>query len=256
MPRRPALAGLLRAIPAELGEEDWPDRVLHELAGLHLLSRAHARIEELPATSPPPCAAGSATRWPRPTCWRGPGSFDSWWAVGAVDVVDDHLRRRRVWLRGAVSRRWAVWLTFAPTGPVLRRLRPSRTGHRRGAALLSRRGPAPCAGGPSERRVDPRTTDGQRESTGRCAPPVRRARGRGSLGEPDAGGGLRTAGSCDDGGWWLVDAAGAGCRLVGLAGQPWPLLAQSAGESLTVFGEWNGFGLCRSACCPMIAVGS
>ena len=112
----PGVAGLLRAFPAELGEEDWPDRVLHELAGLHLLSRAHDRLDELPAD----LAATVRSRIGYPVAkadvLAGPAIADSWWALGAVDVVDATLRRRRVWLRGATSGRWAVWLTFAPPG--------------------------------------------------------------------------------------------------------------------------------------------
>ena len=112
----PGVAGMLRALPTELGEEDWPDRILHGLAGLHLLSRAHASLEALPDD----LAATVRSRIGYPVAkadvLAGPGLLDSWWAVGAVDVADLHLRRRRVWLRGAATGRWAVWLTFAPTG--------------------------------------------------------------------------------------------------------------------------------------------
>ena len=44
----PGVAATLRALPADLVTADWPERALHALGGLHLLARAHQRLDELP----------------------------------------------------------------------------------------------------------------------------------------------------------------------------------------------------------------
>ncbi len=237
----PGVAGTLRALPEELGEEDWPDRILHGLAGLHLLSRAHASLEALPDD----LAATVRSRIGYPVAkadvLAGPGLLDSWWAVGAVDVADLHLRRRRVWLRGAETDRWAVWLTFAPTGmPFDDSILP-------GQAVAGELHFYPGAG--QHRALFGRTTDEpivDLDVRGSSVADVRGQFARLVAADPWAtrmpaavfGRPVQEAGK-----WWLQDTTGAGCLLRELEGQPWPLLAQSGGEPLTIFGEWNGFGL-------------
>ena len=49
-----------------------------------------------------------------------------------------------------------------------------------------------------------------------------------------------------DDGWALVDLAATRCRCGAL--DPWPLLAVSAGEPLTVAGEWSAAGLLPLSC--------
>ena len=153
------------------------------------------------------------------------------------------LRRRRVWLRGATSGRWAVWLTFAPPGQSFDDSVLPGTGDHRRPALLSGRGPAPGARRASVTEDDPDPLMDAGRISGRrrggsspsWSPPIRGRAGcrwRCSDGPSAA----TTAGGCED-------ATGTGCPLLELDGQPWPLLAQSGGEPLTVFGEWNGSGL-------------
>lgn len=237
----PGVAGMLRALPEELGKEDWPDRILHGLAGLHLLSRAHASIEALPDE----LAATVRSRIGYPVAkadvLAGPGLFDSWWAVGAVDVADVHLRRRRVWLRGAVTGRWAVWLTFAPTGM------PFDDAVLPGQAISGELHFYPGAG--QHRALFGQTVDDPIMSLdvpGSSVADVRTEFARLVAADPWATRMPAAMLGClrhENGGWWLEDATGVGCPLLELEAQPWPLLAQSAGEPLTIFGEWNGFGL-------------
>jgi hypothetical protein len=42
--------------------------------------------------------------------------------------------------------------------------------------------------------------------------------------------------------WRLRDADGASCDVIGLSGDPWLLLACSAGEPIGVSGEWSARG--------------
>ena len=238
----PGVAGVLRALPGELEEKNWPEHLLHELAGVHLLSRAHGRLDELPVD----LAATVRSRIGYPVAkadvLAGPAITDSWWAVGAVDVVDSTLRRRRVWLRGATSGRWAVWLAFARPGQAFDdSVLPGMAitgdlhfypGAGQQRALVGRRADETPSrldvGGVSQAEARRQFADLVAADPWASRMPVAlRAR-------PIRG---------DDGDWWLRDAAGTGCPMLGLDGQPWPLLAQSGGEPLTVFGEWTGSGL-------------
>lgn len=238
----PGIAGTLRAIPAELGEDDWPDRVLHELSGLHLLSRAHRRLEELPDDLAATVRSRIGYTVPKADVLAGPGIEDSWWAVGGVDVVDVNLRRRRIWLRGATTDRWALWLAFAPTGQSfddsvqLRRAVVGELHFYPGSGQLRA-----LVGRVTDQSAHPLLVEGDSLAD------VRRLFADLVAADPWASrmpAAVRGRPARDEhGGWWWIDGAGTGCPLIGLEGQPWPLLAQSAGEPSTLFGEWNGFGL-------------
>ncbi len=237
----PGVAGILRGIPVDLAAADWPDRVLHEFAGLHLLSRAHARLDELPAD----LAATVRSRIGYPTAkadvLASPGVSDSWWAVGAVDVSDQQLRRRRVWLHGVTSGLTGVWLTFAPPGmsfdeSIVPGLGLAATLH----AYPGVGQPRLLLGEASDHPPAPLRWAGETLAQTRArfaglvaADPWTARMGTALQGEP-----VR-----DERGWWLRDSAGECCPLLELSGQPWPLLAQSGGEPLTLFGEWSAAGL-------------
>lgn len=237
----PGVAGVLRGIPADLGAADWPDRVLHELGGLHLLSRAHARLDELPGE----LAATVRSRIGYPTAkadvLAGPGLSDSWWAVGAVDVHDVQLRRRRIWLRGVTTGLTGLWLTFAPPGmsfdeSLLPGMGVVGAVHRYPGVGQ----PRVLLGAVQEQTPDPLDWPGQSISATRrefadlvAADPWASRLGTVVKAVPVRG----------NDGWWLRDEDGSWCRLLGLDGQPWPLLAQSGGDPVSVFGEWSGAGL-------------
>ncbi len=237
----PGVAGMLRGIPADLGAPNWPERVLHELAGLHLLSRAHRRLDELPDQ----LAATVRSRIGYPTAKSdvldGPGTADSWWAVGAVDVSDQSLRRRRVWLHGARTGVTGVWLTFAPMGMSLDDSILPGMGF---AALMHR---YPGVGQP--RLLLGEATGGSPEPLrwpGASIEQTRSAFAELVAADPWAGRmAVAVSGTPvrDDQVWRLRDEAGDDCPLLELTGQPWPLLAQSGGDPLTVFGEWSSAGL-------------
>ena len=250
----PGVAGILRGVPGELGYADWPDRVLHTFAGLHLLSRAHRRIDELPDDLAATVRSRIGYSTAKADVLATPGVSDTWWAVGAVDTNDQQLRRRRVWLRGSETGITGVWMTFAPPGMSFDESVLPGTAVR---AVLHR---YPGVGQP---RVLLAGTGAPEPAPLRWAgESIAATRARFAQLVADDPWATRLAVAiegtpvrADDGGWWLRDAAGDGCPLVDpggseLAGHPWPLLAQSGGEQLTVFGEWGIAGLAPLSVLP------
>ena len=148
----PGVAAALRelsAVPAS--GEGWPGRLLGAYAQLHLLARAHQRLDTLP----PDLAATVRSRVGYPTSRKDvlarPAVTDHWAVLGVRDLADGPVPGRRLWLRGRDCGQWAMLLTFgAPGGgggwqdPETARLRPGTELHAE-PALLSR--PAPDAGG-------------------------------------------------------------------------------------------------------------
>ena len=240
----PGVAGMLRAIPGELALEGWPERVLDQLAALHLLVRAHRRLDALP----PELAATVRSRvgYPvtRAEVLARPPVADDWWAVGQVDTVESRLEARRVWLWGRRTGRWALWLTFTPVGGVPDstvtagsrfsgdlHFYPGSGQHR--AVLGAARDPGgPVAPPPGEsltgarRRfaellaADPWAT---RMPAVLLAAPV----------PPEADGSR----------WRLHDEEGHVRDVVGAAAEPWPVLAQSRGRVVPVAVEWSTAGV-------------
>lgn len=109
----PGPAGVLRRLPQVTSSgSGWPGRLLRELGLLHLLTRAHARVDQLPA----PLAATVRQQVGYPMTSEEvlatPGVRDSWQVVGASESSNGSLTTRRTWLWGASSDRPALILTF------------------------------------------------------------------------------------------------------------------------------------------------
>lgn len=248
----PGLAGAVRRAAGVIGRgEGWPGALLEELALIHLVVQAHARLGELPA--PLVETVRSRIGWTVETARvREEGEYvdDEWLVLGQVVEPDDRLTVRRVWLRGSTSGRIGLILSFAAPGRQLDLLPggpgdliPARLSYYPGAlplrALL-----APPPEPPPEPKP-PTTPDGVtvEEALGLFA----EALGVDPWNErmPFVLAQVRPARLGD--GWALVDEVGNGLPL--LAGvDPWPLLAVSAGEALTVAGEWNRFGFRPITC--------
>jgi hypothetical protein len=241
----PGVAGALRRLSVVPASGDgWPSRLLSEYALLHLLVRAHDHLDTLP----PGLAAvvrsrvGYSTR--REDVLALPGIRDRWQVLAARDVLDAPVPARRIWLRGRNTQRSALLLAFAPNGSFA----PNPE-----AALT--------AG--TELQADMHFYPGQ--------PPLRSVLGRrnappAAANRPDGASGVTAllgdwaaaleadpwltewpalvAGTpvVDAGGWYLVDASGAGLPLAGQE-RLWTLLAVSGGYPVTVAGEWGPAGL-------------
>ncbi len=241
----PGVAGMLRGLPGLLARDAWPERLLEALAGLHLLVVAHRGLERLPED----LAATVRSRVGYPVAKAGvlaqPPVVDHWWAVGAVDSLDGRLETRRVWLRGATTRSWAMLLSFAvpgagldesvAVGQVLHAAVHRYPGAAEHRVLLGEQWPVgdrtAVAAGASEpvaaveRRwaaqvaADPWASRMPAVLRAVPVPPTR-------SGEP----------------WHLADVDGSAVRLVPTPTEPWPLLAASGGWPVAVFGEWGPTG--------------
>jgi SWIM zinc finger len=239
------LAGALRrmsVIPAT--GDGWPARLLGEYAQLHLLTRAHERLDALPDGLATVVRSRIGYTTGRDEVLATPQVTDRWQVLGVRDLPDAPIAARRIWLRGHVTRRFALLLSFAPGGYF---------GANPDAAL------APGTELHADLHYYP------------APPPVRAVVGtrhgspaRGS--RPDQPGDLAAlvaawaaaleldpwltewpallAGTPakDRGRWYLADLSGAAVPLLG-QDCLWPLLAVSGGHPVTVAGEWSPAGL-------------
>jgi hypothetical protein len=242
----PGVAAALRGLPG--AASGGPGRLLAQYALLHLLIRAHERLDQLPGGLA--AAVRSRIGYPvsRDEVLAQPAVTDHWLVLAVREVTDAAVPGRRIWLRGRQTKRWAMLLTFAaPNGawqdPGTARLRPGTEVHA-GLhyypgqpplrALLGTRhadpapGPLPVPEGNVDAHLtrwsaaleqDPWLTTWPALLAGTPAPP-------GSQGK----------------GWYLVDGAGAALPLTDRESL-WTLLAVSGGLPVTVAGEWHPDGL-------------
>ncbi|MER7002987.1 SWIM zinc finger family protein [Dactylosporangium sp. NPDC000555] len=232
-------AGILRRTAAVMGS---PERLLGELARLHLLVGGYRRLAELPED----LAASVRMRVGVPiateTVLAGPAVRDRWQVHGVRDEIEDQLTVRRAWLRGAGSGRPLIVLSFAVAGQSLPiDLLPGTEldadvclypGGRPERALIAKRH------APPER---------MHAVAGRAGIEANlRTHAEALAGDPwldywpmalDAVCPVR-----DGAAWLLADAAGNGLPLDPAAGEPWRLVAVTAGRPATVTGEWSAAG--------------
>jgi len=237
---------MLRSVPAELARDGWPERVLQRLAALHLLVQAHRRLTELP----PELAANVRSRvgYPvsRADVLATPGVPDTWIALGSLDTVESQLESRRVWLYGRTTRRWALWLSFAAPGLSLdSTVLPGQV--LAGAAHFYPGSSGRVALGESE-VVDGLTLPAAAELPVEDFVEVRRRWAELLAADPWTSRmpalvlatPIRRDRATD--GWRLVDRHGQGVPVLGLPGDPWPVVARSGGDPVAVFGEWSEQG--------------
>jgi hypothetical protein len=115
----PGVAGMLRALPARFVGEGWPGRTLEHLALIRLLVAAHRRLDDLPSGLRETVRTRVGYPRSKDSVLALPAVRDEWAVLGLVDVADYRLTSRRVWMRGTVTGRWAVLLSFAVGGSTL-----------------------------------------------------------------------------------------------------------------------------------------
>lgn len=238
----PGVAGLLRALPAELARPEWPQRVLDRFAALHLLVQAHRRLDRLPDGLAATVRARIGYPVSKAEVLDRPGVVDHWRAVGSLDSVEYRLESRRVWLLGEQTGQWALLLSFAPPGGQLDT--SVQAGHRLHARLHFYPGSGQYRALLGEQRSV--TSDPVRPEPETLA--ATRGRFARLLAEDPwaprmpalvAVTPVRDATRA----WRFRDPDGACCALVGTRGAPWPVLARAAARPALVFGEWSGEGL-------------
>lgn len=244
----PGVAGAVRRAAAVVGRgHGWPGELLEELSLVHLVVAAHGRLADLPPSLAD--TVQSRIGWTTDTARvreEGEKVEDDWLVLGRVIEPDDRLTVRRVWLRGATTGRIGLILTFAAAGRPLDPL-PARPGEYVPGALSYYPGalpirailtqtdprlPAPRPAGLTVRQalasyVESLAADPWNERWPLVLQDVRPAR--------------------HGDGWALVDEAGDGLELL----PGWDalkLLAVSAGDPITVAGEWNRAGLRPMTC--------
>ena len=170
---------------------------------------------------------------------------DDWLVLGRVIEPDDRLTVRRVWLRGATTGRLGLILNFAAAGRPLDPL-PARPGEYVPGALSFYPGALPMRAlltQTAPRLPAPRPPD---------SPRARRWRRTSNPSPPTRG---TNAGrwSCRTSARRRTARAGRSWTQRRRAGDPagvdpWKLLAVSAGDPVTVAGEWNRAGFRPMTC--------
>ena len=113
----PGVAGTLRRLPQVVAAGgDWPGRLLDELAGLHLLVRAHERLDTLPDGLAATVRARVGYTVPTETVLASAGVPDRWQVLGVEESEQAGLTTRRTWLWGETTDRPALVLAFAAGG--------------------------------------------------------------------------------------------------------------------------------------------
>jgi hypothetical protein len=241
----PGVAAVLRGLPGR-----GPGGLLAEYALLHLLIRAHERLDQLPEGLA--AVVRSRVGYPvsKDDVLAGPAVTDQWLVLAVRELTDGQVPGRRIWLRGRRTRRWAMLLTFAaPNGAwqdlATARLRPGTEVH---ADLHYYPGQPPLRALIGTRHADP----------SRAAPAVPEDGIDAQLAHWSAGlerdpwltiWPVLLAGTVSPGnqgahrnGWQIVDRAGAALPLTDRESL-WTLLAVSGGDPVTVAGEWHPNGL-------------
>jgi hypothetical protein len=101
------LAGLVGAHP------DWHSHVLAELGVLHLLATSGRHLGTLPPGLADSVAATIGWQVRQADVLAGVPQTDHWVVMGRSDTREDRIEVRRIWLRGASTRAWAMVLSFA-----------------------------------------------------------------------------------------------------------------------------------------------
>jgi hypothetical protein len=250
------VAGVLRAVPGiQASGDGWPAPLLREYAMLHLLARAHERMDTLP----PGLAATVRSRigytTSRQEVLSRPVVTDHWGVLGVRDLTDGEVPGRRIWVRGRDTGRPAMLLTFSsgPGGwqdPGTARLRPGTEFH---AGLHFYPGQPPMRALIGVRHGDPARAKPPGPGGGIDALLAGYAAGverdpwltvwpalLGGTPVPPAGTPVPPGGARDA--WRFADRTGAAVPLL-THDSLWTLLAVSGGHPVTIAGEWHPEGL-------------
>ncbi len=237
----PGIARMLRELPSVLASGDgWADRALSELGRIQLLLHGFQRIESLPEALRQDVRTVIGWTVGDEDLAKTTPVSDRWQVVGQRVEEEDRFRVQRTWLIGEQTRRAALSLSFSAAGqPLDVSLVPGVTID---AELVFHPSAAPMRAVVKQRRGEPE--------------PMKAPAAVAGFSEAlDVTSGMLAGNpwlerfpwcvrecvpiQADDQ-WLLRDAEGAAVPLARHFAHPWPLLALSGGNPMTVFGEWNG----------------
>jgi hypothetical protein len=114
----PGLAGSVKRLASVAIGGDG-SALLAEISMLHLLTRAYARLDELPEELAASVRARVGQPTPTEQVLARPAVRDVWQVIGMRDQAEEKLTTRRVWLRGRDTGRPALVLSFGIAGQPL-----------------------------------------------------------------------------------------------------------------------------------------
>ena len=238
----PGLANRVRDMATAVhSEARWSDRMLGALARMQLLLDAYRSIESLPA--PLAAEVRSLVGWTQKQeeLLAQPGIQDHWQVIGRRRISEDTLRVQSTWLQGAASHRLALVLDFAVErqafssalmlGQVYAAEAVFFPGARPYRALL--KNPVPMTGHSLQltRAVDVAGLESGLATALAENPWLERW--------PAVVGPVTAAAIGDR--WVLQDHQGRHLPMARSLQHGWSLAALTGGDSVNVFGEWDGF---------------
>ncbi|MDV8004766.1 SWIM zinc finger domain-containing protein [Rhodococcus sp. IEGM 1318] len=240
----PGIAGTLRALAGTAeSNENWPEKVLDELARLRLLVAAHQKLPGLPEDLAHSVKAHVGYPVSADSVMESTPVRENWMVLGFGITEEKRLFTRTVWMLGRNSRRWATLLdfshgspNFSTETPLVGYLVDADVHFYPGAsALRARLGathgePEPFATMPSG-SIDAAL---QQFTDALAADPWLRS-------WPAVISSVVP--SFVDGAWFLVDESGTAIRAEGDSDLLWKLLGISGGYPVTVCGTWNAQAL-------------
>ncbi|RJO79981.1 SWIM zinc finger family protein [Nocardia panacis] len=240
----PAIAAALRRLPASTaGRTDWPELVLREYAGLHLLGTAHRRLAELSPELRDTVRAHIGYPISKDAVRANPPVRDEWQVLGRRTTEEDRIHTRRIWLSGRRTRRWAVLIDHAFGAPDF--AAAPDTGLLFDADLHFYPGAAPLRAliGTEYAARQPFTTVPMADAS-IAAALTAQARALGAdpwlRSWPML---LAAVIPCrHENGWYVAESDGMGLPLA-VTDEPWRLLGVSGGHTVMLLGEWTSEGL-------------
>ncbi len=237
--------GLARRVKALAGvassREGWDHRLLAEMGTLRLLTRAHARLAELPPELADTVRAHVGYTVPIERVRATAPVRDVWQVIGVQDEVEERLTTRRSWLLGQSTGRAALILAFSVAGQPL--AADLVAGTALDADLCFYPGATPL-----------RAIVAQRHGTAvRCAAPAPATTVQRALAQyADALAGdpwleswpvLIRGVLVPDATWHLVDDDGDALPVRTRSGEPWQLVGAAEGRPAPIAGAWSPDGL-------------
>lgn len=116
----PGVAGQIRRMAWIVRSGDgWPERLLVQAGRLHLVARAWARLDSLPADVQADLRTVVGWSWNSDEVLAGPAVRDHWDVVARAVAEEERFRISRTWLVGEATGRTALVLEFTPVSAPL-----------------------------------------------------------------------------------------------------------------------------------------